>query len=127
MLKLKKKVWQRFAVRVTKTYDEKFARIVHGKAGAGSKKACICCNLSREVCKNEANFGTKEVTNSIELEEEAIKWCMDNPLGWTREKLEEFAFGVKSKPITKTEPVEEIPDNLHLKINVATHIELRLD
>ena len=46
---------------------------------------------------------------------------MDNPLGWTREKLEEFAFGMKSKPITKTEPVEEIPDNLHLKINVATH------
>ena len=64
---------QRFAVRVTKTVDEKFFRTVHGKAGSGSSKACVCCNLSREECREEKHFGTLKVTATNNLEREAIQ------------------------------------------------------
>ena len=110
----------RFAVRVTKTVEERFSRLIHGKAGAGSNISCVCCNMSRGECLKDINFGSLKVTATNELEREAVQFCLDNPLGWTREKLEKYAEGMKTTPITTTDLIDEIPDNLHQQINVSS-------
>ena len=113
---------QRFEVRVTRTVDEKLSRILHGRAAAGSSRPCVCCNLSRGDCKLEVNWGTQEVTQTSRLEKEIASFCLDNTQKLSKKQLESIAQGMRSKPITSVEPKEEIPDNLHFKINLSEYL-----
>ena len=66
-------------------------------------------------------MAAQKKTATNELEREAVKFCLDNHLGWTREKLEKYAKGLKKKKtaITTRDPIDEIPENLHQRINVS--------
>ena len=57
-------VSQRFSVRITRTVDEKLSRALHGRAGTGSSRPCVCCGMERKDCKNKLNFGTLKITHT---------------------------------------------------------------
>ena len=48
--------------------------------------------------------------------------CLDNPQKLTRHALEKIAQGMRSRPITNVEPKDEVPDNLHFKINLSENL-----
>ena len=118
----KEKVTQRFEIRVTRTVDEKLSRILHGRATAGSSRPCVCCSLSREDCKNKANWGTQPITQTSELEKQIANFCLDNPMKLSSQAVSKVAEGMKSRPVTNVEPKDEVPDNLHFKINVSEYL-----
>ena len=40
----------------------------------------------------------------------------------SQDQIVKFSYGVKEMPITSTEPSQEVPDALHLDINVTQHL-----
>ena len=78
--------------------------------------------MSREDCKKKVNWGTQRITQTSRLEKEIADLCLDNPQKLTRQALEKMAQGMRSRPITNVEPKDEVPDNLHFKINLSENL-----
>ena len=112
-------VLQRFSVRVSSTTAEKFDRNLRGKAGAGSWRPCVLCSLTWSECLCEENFGPLQVELTNTLEREAADFCLDNPLELKRKDLDDLSLGMKRIRLTEIEVSTDIPDSLHLHINVS--------
>ena len=78
--------------------------------------------MSREDFKKKVNWGTQRITQTSRLEKEIADLCLDNPQKLTRQALEKMAQGMRSRPITNVEPKDEVPDNLHFKINLSENL-----
>ena len=109
-------------VDLTLPKDEKLARKSHGQAGSGSDYLCTYCDASRKSVSNPPYSGAKEVTLTATLLSEAARYCNLNPGRKSQAELVKHSFGVKEMPLTSTEPSQEIPDALHLDINVSHHL-----
>ena len=110
---------QRFNVRVTNPKDEKFDRNVRGKAGAGSNRPCVHCSLNLTDCMCAQYFGTLPIELTNTLEKEAVDFCLDNPLDYSRKELDGVSFGMKRMRLTSSEVTSDVTDALHLHINVS--------
>ena len=90
-----------------------------GRAGAGSAKPCIHCNLTLKECMLPENFGTVQIDLTNTLEREAIDFSLDNPLELSRKELEDYSYGMKRLSLTTLEPKDDVSDYLHMHINVS--------
>ena len=106
-------------MRVSSTTDEKFDRNLRGKAGAGSGRPCVLCSLTWSDCLCAENFGPLPVKLTNTLEREAADFCLDNPLELKRKDLDDLSLGMKRMRLTEMEVSRDIPDSLHLHINVS--------
>ena len=109
----------RFNIRLTNPKDEKFDRNVRGKAGAGSSRPCVHCNLTLSECMKEENFGTLPIEYNPVLEMEAADYFLDNPLELSRKNLDEVSLGMKRLRLTNSEVKTDVSDSLHMHINVS--------
>ena len=114
--------WVNVSVDLALPKDEKLARKSHGQAGSGSDFLCTYCDASRKTISDPPYSGNREVTLTSNLLTEAARYCNLNPGKKSQEQLVKHSFGVKEHPITSTEPSQEIPDALHLDINVTTFL-----
>ena len=110
---------QRFNVRISYPKDKKFDRNVRGKAGAGSARPCVHCSMTLKECLCRETFESLPIEYNNNLERESIDFCLDNPLKWSRNKLDNVAMGMKRLRLTTSEVSEDITDALHLHINVS--------
>ena len=70
-------------------------------------------------CMMEENFGTLPIDLSNTLEKEAIDYCHDNPLQFSRSELDDVSFGMKRMSLTSAETSSDVSDYLHMHINVS--------
>ena len=117
---------QRFNIRLTYPKDEKFDRNVRGKAGAGSARPCVHCSLSLVECMCSDNFGSVPVLYTNTLEAEAVDYCLDNPLGFSRKDLDKVSQGMKRMRLTTSEVNTDISDSLHMHINVSASFMFKI-
>ena len=109
----------KFKVRLTNPKDEKFDRNVRGKAGSGSARPCVHCNLTLAECMHEENFGTLPIFYTTTLEMESADYCLDNPLDLSRKSLDGVALGMKRLRLTTSAVQTDVSDSLHMHINVS--------
>ena len=115
-------LWETISINLDLPKDEKLARKSHGQAGAGSDFLCTYCDSSRKTVSEPPYSGDKGVNLTSTLLSEASRYCNLNPGKKSQEQVAKHSFGTKDIPITSTEPLLEIPDALHLDINVTTHL-----
>ena len=91
-------------------------------AGSGSDYICTYCDASRSNIQDPPYFGSKDVTLTSSLLEEASYYCNLNPGKKSQAQVVKHSFGTKDSPLTFTEPEQEVPDALHLDLNVTPHL-----
>ena len=116
------RVTETVAVDLTLPKDEKLSRKVYGLAGSGSDYLCTYCDESRATIKEPPYSGAKPVTLTSNLLNEAARYGNINPARVSQAVLVKQTLGVKEMPLTSTDPEREIPDTLHLDINVVQHL-----
>ena len=115
-------LWERISINLDYPKDEKLARKCHGQAASGSDYLCTYCDASRRTISEPPYIGDKNVNLTSTLLSEAARYCNLNPGKKSQEVIVKHSYGIKEQPITSTEPKDEIPDALHLDINVTTHL-----
>ena len=92
---------------------------MRGKAGSGSARPCVHCNLTLAECMHEENFGTLPIFYTTTLEMESADYCLDNPLDLSRKSLDGVALGMKRLRLNTSAVQTDVSDSLHMHINVS--------
>ena len=98
----------------------KLDRAEGGLAGSGSRHLCTLCTATRETSKLER--GTFSINRTYHMTAEIAKNIRINPDKLSKGELSSLFFGMKQRPLLKSDAEDKLFDATHADINLGVYL-----
>ena len=97
--------------------DEKYDRAMSGYQGSGSKYICVLCDTTQEDCKK--HLGSFKINRTYKETKILANILKLNPDNMAASDLAKISKGVKSLPVSHSQPMDKLIDATHADINLG--------